>query len=474
MKNSDSARRLVVVSNRAPYSFRLVGEEIYPIRSIGGLVTALEPAVIARRGAWIAWGASLKKRESLSRIDLPPGQKAYTYYPIRLSQEEVSDFYYGFSNCVLWPLCHYFTDHLDIQIPERRAYARVNSRYADRVLDVAGEEDFIWVQDYQLGLVPGMIRQKRPDARIGLFWHIPFPDVDVFSILPGARGFIEAMIGADRIGFHAPKYVDNFLRTVTALTPHKIDLHRGIITARGRKIQVAAWPISVDFKAIESRAGLASRQRKAVRVSKDLSADCVILGVDRLDYTKGILERLYAIDRLFAKHPAYRRKVSFVQVAAPSRSQVGSYIELKERIDRVVGHINGKYAQLGWTPVHYFYKGFSFDEILTLYMVADIALITPLIDGMNLVAKEYVSARRDNTGVLILSERTGAAMELEEALLVNPYDTESTVDVIVKALKMSKKEQRQRMTVLRDRVKNWDIFRWVDAYLAGEPAEFNS
>jgi len=472
--NSDSERRLIVVSNRAPYSFRQVGSEIQPIRSIGGLVTALEPAVIARQGAWIAWGSPLKAQRFRSKIEFPPGQNAYTFHPVPLSHDEVSDFYYGFSNSVLWPLCHYFTDHLDIQIPERRAYARVNNRFADVALQVAGENDFIWVQDYQLGLVPGIIRQQRPEARIGLFWHIPFPDVDVFSIMPGARGFIDAMLGADRIGFHAPKYVENFLRTVTALTSHDVDLASGIIVSKGREVQVGAWPISVDFKVIESKAGKASFQHKAQKIRRGLSADRVILSVDRLDYTKGILERLYAVDRFFSKHPKYRRKVSFIQVSAPSRSQVGSYINLKEEIDRVVGQINGKYAQLGWTPVHYFYKGFSFDELLALYLAADIALITPLIDGMNLVAKEYVSARRDNTGVLILSERTGAAMELKEAIPVNPYDVESSVYAITRALKMSRREQRQRMIHLRQKIKNWDIFRWVDAYLAGEPAEFDN
>ena len=469
---SDKDRRLIVVSNRAPYSFRKIGDKVQPVRSIGGLITALEPAIVARKGAWIAWGASERARRLKSSIELPPDKPSYTFHPVPLSPDEVSDYYYGFSNSVLWPLCHYFTGNLDVQIPERRAYARVNSRFADLVVQTARQDDFIWVQDYQLGLVPGMVRQKLPDARIGFFWHIPFPDVNVFSILPGARGFIEAMLGADRIGFHVPNYAENFLITVRTLTSHEVDRDNGIVRFKGRQVEVGSWPISVDFKAIENRASLVSNQKKAQTIREGVSAERIILGIDRLDYTKGILERLHAIDRFFLKHPKFRRKVSFIQVAAPSRSQVGSYRDLKEKIDRVVGNINGKYAQLGWTPVHYFYKGFGFEEVLHLYMASDIALITPLIDGMNLVAKEYVSARRDNTGALILSERTGAARELREAIFVNPYDVDGTSDAITYTLRMSRREQRQRMTALRNRVKNWDIFRWTDAFLSGQPAAF--
>ncbi len=297
--------------------------------------------------------------------------------------------------------------------------------------------------------------------------------MDVFSILPGARGFIEAMLGADRIGFHVPNYVESFLKTVSRLTSHEVDPDRGRVIFKGREVQVGAWPISVDYKTINDRAGLASIQKKALKIRETFSAERIILGVDRLDYTKGILERLFAIDRFFLKHPKYRGKVSFIQVAAPSRSQVGSYRDLKAKIERTVGEINGKYARLGWTPVHYFYKGFNFDEVLILYLAADVALVTPLIDGMNLVAKEYVSARLDNTGVLILSERTGAARELKEAIPVNPYDVEGTVDAISRALRMSRREQRQRMIALRNRVRNWDIFRWADAFLSGQPASFD-
>jgi trehalose 6-phosphate synthase len=471
---SDHERRLIVVSNRAPYSFRKIGDKVQPVKSIGGLVTALEPAVISRRGAWIAWGTSGKSRRLDQPVDLPADNPSYKFYPVPLSSDEISDFYYGFSNSVLWPLCHYFTDNLDIQISERRAYARVNSRFADLVLQVAGEDDFIWVQDYQLGLVPGIIRQKLPLARIGFFWHIPFPHVDVFSILPGAKGFLEALLGADRIGFHVPNYVENFLKSVEAMTSHKVSFNDCTVEFKGRQVQVGAWPISVDYNHLETRAQLLTNKKKAQNIRNGLSADRIILGVDRMDYTKGILERLYAIDQFFSKHARHRGKVSFVQVAAPSRSQVGSYRDLKEKIDQIVGDINGKYAQLGWTPVHYFYKGFSFEDVIRLYMAADVALVTPLIDGMNLVAKEYVSVRTNNTGVLILSERTGAAKELTEAIPVNPYDVENTVDALNAALKMSARERRKRMTALRGRVKRWDIFRWVNAFLSGQPAPFDS
>ncbi|MFH1735460.1 MAG: trehalose-6-phosphate synthase, partial [bacterium] len=283
---SDQERRLVVVSNRAPYVFRKVSNKVQPVKSIGGLVTALEPAVIARNGAWIAWGTSVRSRNLESEINLPPNNPSYTFYPVPLSSDEVSDFYYGFSNSVLWPLSHYFTDNLDIQIPERRAYARVNNRFADVTVRVVKKDDFIWVQDYQLGLVPGILRQKLPEARIGFFWHIPFPHVDVFSILPGARGFLEALLGADRIGFHVPDYVSNFLQSVSALTTHEVDFEQGVIHIEDRKVQVGAWPISVDYKFLENRANLVSMQKKALKIKENLSATKIILGVDRLDYTK--------------------------------------------------------------------------------------------------------------------------------------------------------------------------------------------
>jgi trehalose 6-phosphate synthase len=469
---SDLDRRLVVVSNRAPYSFRKVGDKIHPTKSIGGLVTALEPAIISRHGAWIAWEPSAKAKKLTESVDLPPEKSQYKFYPVILTSDEVSHYYYGFSNSVLWPLSHYFTGNLDIQIPERRAYARVNNRIANAVVNIGSPDDFFWIQDYQLGLVPGGIRQHLPDARIGFFWHIPFPSRDVFTILPGARGFLEAMLGSDRIGFHVPIYVNNFLECVQELTTHEVDLNTGIVDFRGREVQVGAWPISVDYKAITARAGMASMQKKAKAIKNNLAADRIILGVDRLDYTKGILERLYAIDQFFMRRPEFRGEVSFIQVAAPSRSQVGSYRELKAKIERVVGEINGKFAQLGWTPVHYFYKGFNFDEILQLYLIADVALITPLIDGMNLVAKEYVTARNDNTGVLVLSRRTGAARDLLEAIPVNPYDIEGMVDGITQALKMPIEEQKDRMQALRGRVETWDIFKWVEAFLSGQPAAF--
>lgn len=427
-----------------------------------------------RRGAWIAWGTSIRSQSIKPGIQLPSDNPSFTFYPVPLSSDEISDFYYGFSNSVLWPLSHYFIDNLDIQIAKRRAYARVNNRYADLVLQVANDEDFIWVQDYQLGLVPGIIRQQLPQARIGFFWHIPFPHVDVFSILPGARGFIEALLGADRIGFHVPNYVQNFLQSVAVLTSHPVNFERSEIYFKERTIQVGAWPISVDFKRIETLARRLSFQKKARKIRDNFNANKIVLGVDRLDYTKGILERLFAIDRFFLKHPKYRGKVSFIQVAAPSRSQVGSYRELRGKIDRIVGNINGKYAQLGWSPVYYFYKGFSFEEVLHLYLAADIALVTPLIDGMNLVAKEFISARCEDPGVLMLSERTGAARELKEALMENPYDVESTIDALMQALRMTRHEQRKRMSALRCRVQNWDIYHWAEAFLAGQPALFES
>ncbi len=282
------------------------------------------------------------------------------------------------------------------------------------------------------------------------------------------------MLGADRIGFHIPGYVNNFLESVHELTKHEVDFDTGVVRLKDRTVQVGAWPVSVDFRSIENEAARAIKSGKTQTIRKKMSADKLIISIDRLDYTKGIPERLYAIDRFFLKRPGFRGKVSFLIVTAPSRSHVGSYIDLKKRIDGIVGEINGKYSQLGWTPIHYFYKGLSFKDVLNLYLASDIALITPLIDGMNLVAKEYVAAQIDNTGILILSERTGAAKELKEAIQVNPYDVENVVDAITESLRMSKREERKRMTALRNRVKAWDIHSWSSAFLSGQAATFDT
>jgi len=467
---SDINRRLVVISNRAPYNFEIDKGQVTPKKTIGGLVTALEPTIIDKQGAWIAWGTLPQLKQP---IDLPPRNAAYKFYPVQLTEEEIQGFYHGFSNSVLWPLCHYFTDNLDIQLPQRSIYARVNGKYADMAVKVTKGRDFIWIQDYQLGLVPGMIRNQLPKARIGFFWHIPFPSVDVFSIIPGARGFLEGMLGADRIGFHVPHYVHNFLHAVEDLTKYHVNYEKRIVVAGKRQVQVDAWPISVDFDAIEKQAKKGANVRRAKILKEKISAGQVVLGVDRLDYTKGILERLYAIDRFFAKRPRYRGKVSFIQVAAPSRSEVETYQDLKFDIDRTVGEINGKYASLGWNPIHYFYKGFSFKEVVQLYTIADVALVTPLVDGMNLVAKEYVSAKIDNDGVLILSERTGSAHELREAIQVNPYDIEETEQALAYALKLSKQKRMKTMAQMRQRIKDWDIFKWNEAFLSGSPATFD-
>jgi trehalose 6-phosphate synthase/phosphatase len=456
-------RPLVVVSNRLPFQVEREGGQVRLTRSPGGLVSALEPALRRRGGTWVGWTGVPQEDGRPSGFALPASE-GITYRPVPLTAAEVTQYYAGFANRTLWPLFHYFLGQTNIDGDTWRTYERVNERFAQVTAAEELDGSLVWIHDYQLLRVPHYLRLLAPDCRIAFFLHIPFPATEVFRVLPWSRILLRGVLACDLVGFHVPAYVGHFLTCAERLLGCEVDRAAGIVRFEGREVSVQAHPIGIDVALIEALAAQPDaapppRQRADDRVAE-------ILGVDRLDYTKGIPERLQAVERLLERYPAYRRRVRFTQVMVPSRERVAEYADLKRQIDEAVGRINGRFSEQGWSPVHYLARSLPPEELVPLYRRADVALLTPLRDGMNLVAKEYVAAQLENDGVLILSEMAGAADELQEALLVNPFDIEAVADALHRALSMSQDERRARMSALRDRVRANDVRVWVSRFVA--------
>jgi trehalose 6-phosphate synthase/phosphatase len=454
-------RPLVVVSNRLPFRAERDAHGLGLSRSPGGLVSALEPVLERRGGVWVGWtGATREEIDAAGGITLPASERV-RYHEVPLSGTDVAQYYGGFSNRTLWPLFHYFVGQTTIDGGFWRAYERVNQRFAEAAAAARPEGALIWVHDYQLLRAPHHLRRLVPDARLALFLHIPFPAADVFRVLPWSRSLLQGMLACDLVGFQVPSYAQHFLTCAERLLGCEVDRAAGVVRFEGREVAAQAHPISIDVELIE---GLARRFEAAPRRR---SADRLIeiLGVDRLDYTKGIFERLLAIERLLERHPGYRRRIRFTQVMVPSRERVAEYSELKRQLDEAVGRINGRFSERGWSPISYLVRVLPPEELVPLYRHSDIALVTPLRDGMNLVAKEYVAAQLEDDGVLILSEMAGAADELQEALLVNPFDIDAVAEALHRAVAMSEDERRARMSALRDRVEANDVHAWVDRFL---------
>jgi trehalose 6-phosphate synthase len=458
----------VVVANRLPIDMeRLPDGTATWKRSPGGLVTALEPLLRRRRGAWIGWpGIVDADEERIVEEDLQ-------LYPVRLSADDVAEYYEGFSNATLWPLYH---DVIVRPIYHREwwnRYVDVNRRFAEATSRAAAPGATVWVQDYQLQLVPKMLRKLRPDLTIGFFLHIPFPPVELFMQLPWRTEIIEGLLGADLVGFHLVGGAQNFLILCRRLIG--VDTSRGSVGVRSRfgevqlgsrTVRVGAFPISIDSTALDRRARDRSIRRRAREIRAELgNPRRVLLGVDRLDYTKGIDVRLKAVSELLAEGRAKRDDTVLVQLATPSRERVESYQVLRSDIERQVGHINGEYGEVGHPVVHYIHRPVPRDELIAFFVAGDVMLVTPLRDGMNLVAKEYVACRSDLGGALVLSEFTGAAAELRQAYLVNPHDLEGVKDAIEAALNQSAEEGRRRMRALRRQVLTHDVDRWARSFL---------
>ncbi|OBB27689.1 trehalose-6-phosphate synthase [Mycolicibacterium peregrinum] len=463
--NSD----FVVVANRLPIDMeRLPDGSTTWKRSPGGLVTALEPLLRKRRGAWIGWaGVPDSGEEPIVEEDLQ-------LYPVELSAQDVADYYEGFSNATLWPLYH---DLIVKPVYHRKwwdSYVDVNRRFAEATARAAAQGATVWIQDYQLQLVPKMLRMLRPDLTIGFFLHIPFPPVELFMQMPWRTEIVEGLLGADLVGFHLAGGAQNFLvlarRLVGANTSRAsigVRSRFGEVSYGFRTVKVGAFPISIDSADLDAKARNRSVRQRARQIRAELgNPRKILLGVDRLDYTKGIDVRLRAFTELLEEDRIKRDDTVLVQLATPSRERVESYIAMREDIERQVGHINGEYGEVGHPLVHYLHRPVPRDELIAFFVAADVMLVTPLRDGMNLVAKEYVACRSDLGGALVLSEFTGAAAELRQAYLTNPHDLEGVKDAIEAALEQSPEEGKRRMRALRRQVLAHDVDRWARAFLA--------
>jgi alpha,alpha-trehalose-phosphate synthase [UDP-forming] len=454
------SRKLVVVSNRGPYRHEGARGRERWVRAAGGLVTALDPVLQKRGGVWV----SAKPAKDFDSVTVPAPHLAYDLAHVALKRAEQRGFYEGVSNAVLWPLLHGFEPTIQVGEAPWSSYANANEQFADTALSTSEASDLIWVQDYHLMLVPSMVRTKRPNARIGWFCHIPWPPPDTFGILPWREDILEGLLGADILGFHLPEYAEHFRQCVERFTAHRVS--RGTIQCRGRKVKTIAAPIGIPVDDLQALAIDPDVEREVERIRQAMANRRLILGVDRLDYTKGIPERLASFERLLRRDKAARTRYALIQIMVPSRTDIKAYADLKEEIDRMVGDINGRYAETGRVPIHYLYRNLSQRALFAHYRAADVALVTPLRDGMNLVAHEYAAARTDEDGVLILSEFAGAAKHLKGAVLVNPYDVESTTDAIHRALTMKASEKRKRMRSMRAAVMRLDVHRWADGYIA--------
>jgi trehalose 6-phosphate synthase/phosphatase len=446
---------LVVVSNRLPFEVRRRKGQLEVSRAPGGLVTALERVLAERGGVWVGWpGAEAGPKDALQA---PAAPSCVRYQPVTLSAREVNLHYGSFSNRTLWPLFHYFVGATRIDAEAWRVHQRVNERFAAAAVDQATEDALVWVHDYQLMLVPELVRVRRPAQAIAFFLHIPFPAPDVLRILPWARPLLRGVLGADLVGFHTTEYAEHFLASAERLLGCDVDRAHGRVQFGGRTIAVEAHPIGID----------AAMQEELARATppRDPRRPVEILAVDRLDYTKGIPERLRAVERFFERHPAYGERVVFTQILVPSRVGVADYRALKRQIDEIVGRVNGRLSSRGWTPIRYLTRSLLPAELAGVYRQADVALVTPLRDGMNLVAKEFVASQVDGNGVLVLSELAGAALDLPEALVVNPYDVDDVADALHRALTMPEDERRARLAALRARVRSNDVGSWLQRYL---------
>ncbi|MCV7303187.1 trehalose-6-phosphate synthase [Mycobacterium barrassiae] len=467
-KVSSGDSDFVVVANRLPIDMeRLPDGTTTWKRSPGGLVTALEPLLRKRRGAWIGWpGIPDAGDEPIQQDDM-------LLCPVNLSAQDVAEYYEGFSNAALWPLYH---DVIVKPIYHREwwdRYVEVNRRFAETTAKTAAEGATVWVQDYQLQLVPKMLRQLRPDLTIGFFLHIPFPPVELFLQMPWRTEIIEGLLGADLVGFHLPGGAQNFLilarRLVGANASRAtvgVRSRFGEIEVGFRTVKVGAFPISIDSTALDQQSRSRAIRQRAREIRTELgNPRKILLGVDRLDYTKGIDVRLKAFSELLDEHRAKRDDTVLVQLATPSRERVESYIAMRESIERQVGHINGEHGDIGHPIVHYLHRPIPREELIAFFVAADVMLVTPLRDGMNLVAKEYVACRSDLGGALVLSEFTGAAAELRQAYLANPHHLEGVKDAIEAALNQTPEEGRRRMRALRRQVLVHDVDLWARSFL---------
>ena len=456
-------QRLMIVSNRLPVSARTTESVVGIVPSDGGLATALRPWHERSDALWIGWPGEMSAATDAQRDSFDQGLRERRIVPVHLSGDHIDRYYNGFANRVLWPLFHYLIDRLPIDAAGWDAYQAVNEAFADVVAQEYRPNDTIWVHDYHLMLLPALLRQRLPDARIGFFLHIPFPSSEVFRILPWRREVLNGLVGADLVGFHTFAYMRHFMTSLLHVDGVEANIDR--VCVDGREVKLGVFPMGIDAGAFTELAADDDVRARADAIRRDADGRRIVLGIDRLDYTKGIPRRLAAVERLLQREPQLRDEMRYIQVAVPSRGAVDSYQEFQKDVEERVGHVNGACGTLRSLPVHYVHQSVSPRDLVALYCAADVMLVTPLRDGMNLVAKEFIASRVDDDGVLVLSEFAGAAAELNGAVNVNPYDVEALADSIRRALSMPVEERRARMRGLRRRVLAHDVRTWAETFL---------
>ncbi len=461
--------RLLIVSNRLPVTLFDEDGELVARPSAGGLVSGMGAYLDVlkrerREYVWIGWpGIDLPE---LARPQLEEQlAREHNAYPVFASKRVMDNFYSGFCNSTLWPLFHYFPSYATFEDEDWESYKNVNQRFCDTVLRLARSDDVVWVHDYHLMLLPQMLRQRAPGLSIGFFLHIPFPSFEVYRLLPMRwRGeLLQGLLGSDLVGFHTNDYTQYFLRCVQRILGHEHTL--GQVAVKDRLVQCDTFPMGIDYQRYHSAAKSEAVQAEAQALRATMSGPKLIVSIDRLDYTKGVLNRLQGFERFLSKYPEWRRQVQLLLVVVPSRTEVERYNQMKRRIDELIGKINGEFTVPGWTPIVYQYRSLSMTEIVAVYAAGDVALITPLRDGMNLVAKEYVAARTDGTGVLILSEMAGASREMGEAWIITPTTSEETADALRAALEMPVYDQARRLRAMQARLRDYDVVRWGEDFM---------
>lgn len=465
--------KTIIISNRLPVQLQISDGGLSAIPSVGGLATGMKSVHSGSESLWIGWSG-------LTDEDIPDGLsdtidsalKEHGCSKVRLTKDDVDGFYFGFSNRTIWPLFHYFLEYSEFELDFWDSYKSVNQKFADAILEEAGDDDIIWIHDYQLMLVPQMVKEKRPNATIGFFLHIPFPSYEIFRTLPWREEVLQGLLGADLIGFHTYDYERHFLSSVRRLLG--LDVSFNDVYLENRVIKVDSFPMGIDYdkfhEAAKKSSALKGKQRSDLQIKLDEHKKSapdtkLIVSIDRLDYSKGIAKRINAFEYFLNKYPEYKEKVRLIILAVPSRSNVPQYKLLKREIDELVGRINGELSTVNWTPIWYFYRSLPFENLIDLYTSSDIAWLTPLRDGMNLVAKEYIATRTDKTGVLILSEMAGSAYEMNEALLINPNNFEQQADTLKQAITMPKEEQIARNMFLQNRLKRYNVEVWANEFM---------
>lgn len=457
--------RVVIISNRLPIAIKKIKGQLSIQQSPGGLATGLRHLQSEKKVIFVGWPGYITENQKEQKYIEEKLITEYHCYPIFLSRHEFEKYYYGFSNRTLWPLFHYFTSHCTFEESEWEVYKQVNQKFYRKINSLATTQDIFWIHDYHLLLLPQLIRKKYSESTIGFFLHIPFPSSEVFRIFPWRSELLEGVLGSDLIGFHTYEYARHFLSSSLRLLGYEHEF--ASITIKDRIVKVDNYPIGIDAKEIEDLLQHPDTQKDIERLKKslDINGKTLILSVDRLDYSKGIPQRLEAYEMFLSQNPQCHNKIIYLMICTPSRTKVKDYSLLKQEVDGLIGKINGRFGNPGWTPIHYMYQFFPFEKLLPFYVIADIAFITPIRDGMNLVAKEYVASKTDNRGVLILSETAGAVEELSEALIINVNNKKEIVNALCEAISLTEKEQIERMKPLRQRIVEYDIQHWTQSFI---------